>query len=314
MNMSSNTSNFSDPETPAYFLNRIKFGIFLGFQIPAVICSLYLLSQYAIRHNLRQSIHNHVIIVLLCSSFAFVIIPVSASEAFFFTSHVHPESILFCAIWTWIHYSINISNLILMAFACGERHWLVFRLNVINTRRNRFAYHYIPIMICLIYPWLFHFIYIFLYRCEPIYDYTQLLCLIPCYFLTMNVANLDTFLNNWVPIFAIPLFSGALFIRYHLQKRRTQIHGFRWKRDRRMVIQLLSITLLYCLTWGPVQAATIYDNFFNGGVSTQFEVDFLYSLPNFVHLLYPYVVLLSNPELRYHRNRHIHAHENIQLR
>ena len=236
----------------------------------------------------------------------------SISEAFFFTSHVYPESNLFCAIWTWIHYSINISNLILMAFACAERQWLIFRVNVMVTRRNRYAYHYIPITACMIYPWLFYFIYIFLYPCMPVYDYTQLLCLIPCYFLTPSIANLDTFLNNWIPIFAIPLLSAVLVIRYRYQKRRMRLPSFRWKRDRRMIIQLLSITVLYCFMWGPPQAATIYDNFFNGGVSTQFEVDYLYSLPYFVHLFYPFVVLLSNPELQWH-NQRVHPQENIRM-
>jgi hypothetical protein len=295
-NMSLNVSNSTNYVTSAPLLNRVKFGIFLTLQIPSLACSLYLLSQYATRTKLRQSIHNHVIIVLLCNSFIFVALPVSTSEAFFFTSHVRPASNLFCAFWTWIHYSINISNLILMAFACGERHWLVFRLNAMRSQRIRIVCHYIPIAICMIYPWVFYFVCIFLYPCEPAYDYTQLLCLIPCYFFTTSLANVDTFTNNWVPIFAIPILSGALFIRFLSQKRRMQIEVFRWKRDRKMVSQLLSITTLYFCMWAPLQAATIYDNFIIGGTAPDFVVNYLYTLPYFVHLFYPFVVLFSNSE------------------
>ncbi|CAF1512549.1 unnamed protein product [Adineta steineri] len=296
--MSSNESISVDSTTSALSLNRVKFGVFLTLQIPSAICSIYVFSQYMKRPNFRQSIHNHVVIVLLCSSFIFVTVPVSASEAFFFTAHVRPESNLFCAIWTWIHYSINISNLILMGFACAERHWLVFRLNAMRTRRSRILYHYIPIVLCMIYPWIFYFIFIFLYPCEPAYDYNQLLCLIPCYFFTNSIANTDTFMNNWIPIFAIPILSGALFIRFILQKQRMQIEVFRWKRDRKMVIQLLSITSLYISGWAPLQAATIYDNIVLGGVAPPFVVAYFYTFPYFVHLFYPFVVVLSNPELR----------------
>ena len=309
--MSFNSSSSSDSTTSSLLLNRVKFSIFLTLQIPSLICSVYVFVQYLTRPNVLQSIHNHIIIVLLCSSFVFVAIPISLSEAFFFTSHVRPESNVFCGFWTWIHYSINISNLILMSFACAERHWLVFRLYAMRRQRSRILYHYVPITLCMIYPWLFYFVFIFLYPCKSAYDYNELLCLIPCYFFTNTIANVDTFTNNWVPILAIPILSAALFIRFLFQKRRMQIEVFRWKRDRRMVIQLLSITLLYFFTWGPLQAATIYDNIFLGGNAPSFVVNYLYTFPYFIHLLYPFVVLLSNPELR-RRGRDIQPQENPQ--
>ena len=236
-------------------MNRVKFGIFLALQIPSLVCSLYLFSQYATRPNLRRSIHHHVLFALLCSSFLFVAIPISASEAFFYTSYVRPASVFFCASWTWIHYSTNVGNLVLMAFACGERHWLLFRLNPLRTKWIRVICHYIPIAACMLYPTLFYFVLIYLYPCVPVYDFTQLLCVMPCYFLSSNVANFDTYVNNWVPIFAIPFLSGTLLFRFLLQKRRMHIEMFQWKRDRKMVVQLFSIAALYLCMWSPVQAA-----------------------------------------------------------
>jgi hypothetical protein len=296
--MSLNISSSSDSTSSSIFLNRVKFSIFLTFQICSLSCSLYLFSQYATRQNLRQSIYNHITIVLLYINFFFVAIPLSISEAFFFTSHVRPESDLFCAFWTWIHYSADISNLFLMAFACAERHWLLFCFNPLQTQRRRILYLYIPIILCIIYPWLFYFVFIFLYPCEPSYDYTQLLCLIPCYFFSNIVANIDTFTNNWLPIVAIPILCGTLLIRFLLQKRRVQVEIFRWKRDRRMIIQLLSTASLYFLMWAPLQAATVYDNIVLNGATLPFVVDYLYILPYFVHLLYPFVILCSNSEFQ----------------
>jgi hypothetical protein len=294
--MSLNNSSTDDSTTSSFILNRVKFSILLALQIPSFGCSLYLFCQFAARPKFHLTLHNHVVLVLLCNSFLFVTIPVSASEAFFFTSHVRPERNVFCAFWTWIHYSINISNLILMAFACAERHWLVFRLNAMSTKRIRATCHYVPLVICTTYPWFFYFVFIFLYQCEPVYDFNELLCVMPCYFLNLRMANIDTFLNNWMPIFAIPILTGILFIRFLAQKHRMRIKIFQWKRDRKMVLQLLAITSLYVFMWSPLQAVAITNYIWHGGMATQFEIDYLYALPYFIHLLYPFVILFSNSD------------------
>ncbi|UJR13188.1 hypothetical protein I4U23_000210 [Adineta vaga] len=311
--MSLNNSDLDLTLNSPRLLNQIKFGIFLSLQIPSIICSLYLFIQYLSHENLRQSIHNDIIIVLLCSSFLFVLIPLSASEAFFYRSHVQFESDVYCSFWTWIHYSINISNLILMGFACAERHWLIFRLNLMQRRKDQYLYHYIPILICLIYPWLFYLFLIFFYPCQSAYDYNQLLCLAPCYFFNILTGNLDTIINNCIPIFSIPILSGILFVRFLFQKHRVQINLFRWKRDRKMLLQLLSITLLYVFGWAPLQTAAIYINFYLGGISPQFIVDYFYSLPYFIHLFYPFVVLFSNSEFRRRRNHIVQPQKDYRL-
>ena len=173
--------------------------------------------------------------------------------------------------------------------------------------------HYIPIAVCMLYPSLLYFILIFLYPCEPVYDFTQLLCVIPCYFFSSGIANFDTFFNNWAPIFAIPVLSGTLFARFLVKKRQMRNEAFRWKRDRKMVIQLLTITSLYLFMWSPVQAATVYDYVWTAGLPSQFEVDYLYSLPYFIHLLYPFVIFFSNSEVRW-RPRNVAPQETHQLR
>ncbi|CAF1494157.1 unnamed protein product [Adineta ricciae] len=290
--------NISNSTNTSSLMNEIRFILFLTLQIPSIICSLYIFVQYATRSNLRQSIHHHIVLVLLCSSFLFVAIPVSASEAFFFTATVRPASYLFCSIWTWVHYTTNIANLILMSFSCIERHLLIFRLNPLRTRFRRIVYHYIPIVLCLLYPALFYFILIFLYPCEPVYDFSQLLCIMPCYFMNIPIGNFDTFVNNWMPIFAIPLLSLALFARFLLQKRQVHIEIFQWKRDRKMVIQLLSIACLYFFMWAPLKSVSIYNLVWRVKISKQFQIDYMFVLPYFIHLFYPFVILFTNSEFR----------------
>lgn len=291
---SSNLALLSRPST----LNLIKFGIFVTLQVPSVSCSVYLLFRYRMRRELVRSTHHHIIIALLCTSLLFVLVPISASEAFFFTSYVRPASYTFCSFWTLIHYSINLVNLLLMAFACVQRHWFIFQPNPLGCRRDRIAYHYIPMTTCIVYPWIFYSIMIFLYPCEPVYDFTQLLCMLPCYFTSTVVSNIDTWLNLNAPILAIPFLSVSLFIRFIIRKRRVQMALFRWKRDRKMVIELVTVTLLYASMWLPLVIATIYDNIWRDGMPSQFEIDYLYSLPYFIHLVYPFLIILSNKHLR----------------
>jgi hypothetical protein len=310
--MSVNTSDSSDSPSAPLLMDRVKFGVFFSSQISSLLCSFYLFFRFATRQNFRQSIHNHVIIVLICNSFIFVSVAISASNAFFFTSHVHPESDLFCAFWTWIHYSTDISNVILMCYACAERHWLVFRLNPLQRQRSRFLFHYIPIGICIIYPWLFYFVLIFVYPCASTYDYTQLLCSYPCYFDTKSFANGDTFANNWLPIAAIPVLSGALFVRFLAQKRRMQLEVFRWKRDQKMVIQLLTIASLYFLLYSPLQIIVLLFNYAWKRMIPHFVVNYFYVISYFVHLLNPFVVWFFNPELR-RRGRIVIPQEHHQL-
>ena len=299
--MSLNTSSSNDATSSPILVNQVKFGVFLTLQISSVTCSLYLFLQYIIRPNLRQSVYNQIVIILLCVNFFFVIIPLSASEAFFFTSHVRPESDIFCALWTWISYCCDICNLFLMAFFCGQRHWLLFRLNPMHRRRNRLLYHYVPITACIIYPCVFYFVLIFLYPCQSTYDYSQLLCSYPCYFNTESIGNFDTFANNWVPIIVIPVLSIALLIRFRFQRRRMQLDVFQWKRDRKMVIQLLSVASLYFFMWAPLQAAVFYSGIVYSEELSYILVVYLYILPYFVHLLYPFIVLCSYPEFRWRR-------------
>ncbi|CAF1348208.1 unnamed protein product [Adineta ricciae] len=112
------------------------------------------------------------------------------------------------------------------------------------------------------------------------------------------MGNVDPTINNWIPIFSIPCLSFSLFLRFLLQKRRMQMNLVDWKRDRKLIRQLLSVTILYVLGWAPLQTAAIYINFYLGGVSPQFVVDYFYILPYFIHLFYPFVILFSHSEFR----------------
>ena len=211
VSMAWNGSN-SSTESPTDFIfttskeqNRIKFSFLFILHLCSFTCYLYLFYQFYRKRQLRGAHYHHVIILLLIASFLFIIISLPLTEAYLFTSYVHPASATFCSFWLWLHYSLNIINLYLMAFACIERNWLIFNPKFVISKCRVLLLHYIPLTICIVLPPSFYFTAIFIYRCEQHYNYTQLLCKWPCYFYSEIWTNIDLYMNNYIPLFSIPV-------------------------------------------------------------------------------------------------------------
>ena len=284
--------------------NRIKFWILLTLQLLSITCFLYIFYQYGRQPPLRQSEHR-AIHLLLIVSFLFVTIALPLSEVFMYTSYVHPASDAFCSFWNWIHYSLNITNLFLMAFASIERNWLIFHPWLVRNKTGRILFHYCPLLFCLLYPSLFYMGVIFIYPCESFYDYTQLLCTWPCYFYNLQLADFDLFFNNYTPLVTIPLFCVIIYMRVLIQKRAMKQEVFKWKRDKMMILQLWAISSLYLATWMPLELSGLINLYWDPSFLVQAQIDYMYLFPYFNHLLYPFIVLLTHRKemFQFRRNR-----------
>jgi hypothetical protein len=108
--------------------NRMKFSDLFILQLFAFSCYLYIFNRFYQEQQLRKS-HRYHVIVLLSISFLFFVIVVSLMEAYMFTAHVFQAAELFCSLRTWIHYSLNIINLFLVAFASIE--WQLFEMFIL---------------------------------------------------------------------------------------------------------------------------------------------------------------------------------------
>jgi hypothetical protein len=276
--------------------NRIKFGVLLFFQFLSIPCFLYLFYQFHQKRQLGQSYRHRVIVLLLMVSFLFVTIALPLTEAYMYTSYVYPASQTFCSLWTWLHYSLNIINLFLMAFASIERNWLIFHSWLVGSKRGKILFHYFPLAFCVLYPPMFYMGVIFIYQCEYVYDYTQLLCKWPCYFNNTNWATIDVLFNNCAPLFAIPVFCSIIYVRIFLQKRSMRQQAFKWRRDRKMILQLWAISSLYLAMWMPLQLVVLINLYVNPNFLIQAQIDYMYLFPYFIHLIYPFIVLFT-----YHR-------------
>lgn len=273
--------------------NRAKFWLLLVLQLLSVPCYFYVFYRFAHNRQLRQSRSNRVILVLLTVSFIFVTIALPPTQLYLYTGHVHPASDIFCSLWSWFHYSLNIINLFLMVFASIERHWLIFHPRWMANKRGKFCLHYGPLGFCVLFPPMFYLGAIFIYRCDVSYDYAHLMCAYPCYFYSLTWSLFDLYLNNLVPIFAIPIACTTLYVRVMLQKHTMRQQAFKWSRDRKMILQLWAISSLYLALWMPLQLLWLINLYWNSTFLVEEQVKYLYLCPYFIHLVCPFIVLFT---------------------
>ena len=278
----------------------IRFWLLLLFDIPAVACTFYLLYYLLFNRTLRKALHNHVIIVLLIVASTSHLIDIPSYIIYLLLGYVWISTPSFCSFWSFVDIGLFNMILILMAWATIERHILVFHSKWIKKRRNRFLFHYVPLILVILYNILFYMIIIFFPSCETIYDYSQPWCGYPCFYDNTILCLYDINANSTIPLILIVIFSITLAIRFIRQKQRVQ-RIIRWRKHRKMVIQLLLISLVPVIFNSPLVILTIAHYCgLPAEVGAEAQI-YLY----FLSLLLSYVCLASLPELWKKLNVHI---------
>jgi hypothetical protein len=163
---------------------------------------------------------------------------------------VWERSPIFCQIWGFLDWGIYITQTILFAWATTERHILIFHDKWVSTREKRFFMHYLPPILILLYCLIFYVIVYFLPVCENIFNNSIMLCVKPCIFYDYIFSMWEMIVHQIIPAVIIIVFSIALFVRVLWQKHR--IHQpVQWRKHRKMIIQVLSISVLYLFFFFP---------------------------------------------------------------
>jgi hypothetical protein len=278
----------------------IKFWILLLFQIPSILCSIFVLYHMCALPTYRRTLANHVVISILIISLLSVTIDLSITLNYLRVGIVHPQLSSFCYFWMYIDYSLYANGMLLMAWASIERHILVFSFHYFRSTYRIIFAHYIPIIISLVYPFIFYIYTIFIYSCkENLLDFKVTLCGSPCFKQESYILNwYDMLVHSVIPCLLIIAFSLALLIRVIKQKRRVQQQLFSWKKQRRMVVQLLSIACLYILMNIPLFIIILIKECC---ISTFADVEhelYLFYFYYFLTLLFPFVCLGSLGDVR----------------
>ena len=288
----SKTNSFGD----SLLSPLLQFWLLLPVLIPSVICSILLLVHLLTTPVSRRALNNHVIIILLLLSLLYLLFNTTFSLVFYQLGVVLFATPIFCKLWLFFDFGTYNSGLIFMAWFSFERHLLVFHGDLMATRCRCLAYHYCPLIGLSIYLIVYYVYFMFFYECENIFDYTQDACGgWPC---ILNDKRHKQFYNNVhgiVPILLIVLFNVGLVVRATTLKRRLN-PSLSWKKQRKMVTQLLSVSILYICVNLPLWALNLMYQPGLGDVGSKVNSVFFF-MTTYLMMLIPFVSLHSLPEV-----------------
>ena len=133
-------------------------------------------------------------------------------------------------------------------------------------------------------------------NCKNTFYYNQEICgAFPRYQADTFLAMWDILFNGVIPIFLIGLFSLTLLLRVIIQKRSLG-RQVEWRRNRKMITQLLSFSSIYLFFNLPLIVIVLAQ--LNGNSSWTIEIQSIWSYSSyFVLLLQPFVARNSLPDV-----------------
>ncbi|CAF0925519.1 unnamed protein product, partial [Didymodactylos carnosus] len=217
--------------------------------------------------------------------------------------HVPIESLQFadnfCLFWLVYNYILNVTGLFLITYTTIERYLLIFYRTMFIKKMNLFLFHYVPILFSIIYPLLFYIGVILIYPCENHFSYTSFVCGQPCYQFNLIPTLVECFLNLLTPVCITTIINLLIIVRILIQKHRMK-QASTWNKNKKMVIQLLWISILYIFTWVPLTISLLLSNFDSTTTPwlTSIIVDYLNYLTYLAGLLCPFVCIMALSEVR----------------
>ncbi|CAF1210532.1 unnamed protein product [Adineta steineri] len=288
--------SFSFPEVSVP--RPVRFWLMLLCDIPSIVCSFCLIIHIIMNRTQRHALHNHTILLLLIFYLPIQLIDITFYLIFFSYDSIQPSQPLVCLLWWFVDYCFYVGGIVLMAWLAIERHILIFYDRLLLNRRGRFLFHYLPLIIIVTYILLFYLIVIFLLPCENNYLYTVLVCgSSPCYESYGILGMWEFILHAATPVLLEGIASIALLLRVQIQRRRLR-QSNQWRKQRRMIIQLLLVTTLN-IGINFSNCALFCAQFFGLSLEYGVEAQLYFSfLDYFVIFLFPFISLSQFPDLR----------------
>ncbi|CAF1949418.1 unnamed protein product [Rotaria magnacalcarata] len=212
-------------------------------------------------------------------------------------NYVWPPIPVTCILW-WFS-ATGISNLtnILMAWASVEQYILVFHDRWLLNRKKCLLIHDFPLFGIVLYGFIFYITIFKIFSCDNMYTYEWDRCLYPCFYQNGLLGLYDTVSNSILPTPIITICSIGLVIRV-IEQRQTLHRHVEWRKYRKMIIQMLSITETFLIFNLPVTCLVLahFCGLPNGSAG-QFEF-YAYYLCHFISLLTPFVCVSSMHKVR----------------
>ena len=247
--------------------------------------------------RLRQALNNHVIIVLTFINITSQLLDIPFILHYYRFQDTWKISIGFSLFSTLIDMESFSALSILFAWATIERHILIFHDRWTSTARRRFTFHYLPIIVLLLYCFIYYIIVIIIKSCPGMIIQNPILGVpSPCSYDDRLILMWDLVCHQILPSCIIGISSIALLLRILCQKVHLQ-RPIRWHKQRKMAIQIFLITILFMLNfpWTCLSVCLIFNiNIDSNGDATRI----LFYFPYYIVLLFPIVCCMTLPSLR----------------
>ncbi|CAF4090622.1 unnamed protein product [Rotaria sp. Silwood2] len=276
----------------------VRFWLFLGFEIPSMACSLFILYHFIMDPILRHSLHHHTIMAMNICAFVIEIIDIPFQLNFLLAGSVWPQISAYCLVWMFVGFGFYYTCCMLAAWASIERHIFVFHDQWLASRKGRLLAHYLPLVFIIVYMSSFYIVGIFFPPCDNTFDYTSPMCGgVPCYSMHPIIGVYDAVVHGCLTTLIITVFSIGLLIRLVLQKRRRR-QVMQWSKHRKLTVQLLSITSIFIIVNLPIAVMSVIYLLYlpvDIDVNVMLYCDFV---GYWVILFLPFVCLHSLPDMK----------------
>ena len=248
-----------------YVPSQAQFIILLMIVPFALACNVFVLYRLLTKKVLRKELHNHVIIAILFASLQFNLIHVPFSINLFRTGSIWPRSIIACSIWRFTAYTGCNANDVLLAWAAVERHILIYHDNMMRLARNRWIFHYGPLVLLTIYLLAFNGACFFTPACFSHYDFSLVFCDASCLNSVPFMSAWYLMVNQLTAATLAIVFSLILWIRI-VQRRKRMRGTVEWRRLNKLTAQVLVITVLFIFLEMPyaITCCLTYGGYFTG--------------------------------------------------
>jgi len=291
-----NEKDFNNPYE-LFISVEVRFWLYIIPNILSVLCTFFALFHLLFDRTLRQALNNHIIIYLLLIGLIYELADVPLTLYYYRFSDTWTFSLSFAHYWTFIDYTCYTAHLIAFAWASVERHILIFHTPWVATKKKRFFVHYLPIIILTVYCFTYYFGFIVFPFCAQYilpspFNGVPVSCVIynPIFY------RYDTISNQFIPVSLIIIATIGLFIRVLWQKSRLN-RSIEWRKQKKMTIQLLSISMLYFIFMGP---RTVLQLVVFVGYETNVVLVYLFHsefFANYIIFFFPFVCCGSMPEI-----------------
>jgi hypothetical protein len=208
------------------------------------------------------------------------------------------ESSTFCLFWTWIDTVTTGGSLHLVTWCCLERDLFVFHGTMMKKRLCLVVFHHIPLLVTVLYAPVFYAnVVLFQTFCTNTWDYTLPVCGFACYLYFRVFVAIDVLFHFAFPSVIIILSNAVLLARVVVQKMRHR-QPVQWDRQRRLIIQLAFISVLFLICLSPLFIVGMIQAFWIPGFLLNIAYDYFFILTYFANLLLPFTIVSSLPKLR----------------